>query len=257
MARYREHVTHVGSTVIRTGVITPHATPGPELEFTAMGRGRVVTHIAHVTGSAAAGNGDPTSPAALRTLTGEVYLNRAVEILRAEAVDVVGYASTTSAYVIGVEAEQAALSHLSQLTGLPLASTGSAAAHALGVLGVTRVALIGAPWFASELNDLGAAYFSSQGFEVVSSKSAQLPRDPDLIEPAAVVGWATRHVEDAAEAVFFGGNGFRTASAIKQLEAAIGRPVLTANQVLLWQLLAYAQADLDIDAYGRLFAFSP
>jgi maleate isomerase len=243
--------------VIRIGVITPHATPGPEVEFAAMAGPGVITRIAHVTGGAGAGNGDPTSPTSLLDLTGPPYLESAVERLRAELVDVVGYASTTSAYVIGADGEQAVLTRSSRLIGRPIASTGSAAVHALNALGVARVALVGAPWFTPEFNDLGIDYFSSQGFDVVSSVSAQLPHDPDLIDPAAVVSWASRHVEDAAEAVFLGGNGFRTAAAIKQLEAAIDRPVLTANQVLLWQLLALAQADLDIDGYGRLFACRP
>ncbi|MBO0816103.1 MAG: hypothetical protein J2P30_13305 [Actinobacteria bacterium] len=66
--------------------------------------------------------------------------------------------------------------------------------------------------------------------------------------------WASRHVADAAQAVFIGGNGFRAAGAIEALETAIGRPVLTSNQVLLWQLLAQVDAAFEIHGYGRLFA---
>jgi maleate isomerase len=50
------------------------------------------------------------------------------------------------------------------------------------------------------------------------------------------------------------GNGFRAAGAIEPVEAAIGRPVLTSNQVLLWQLLAQAGDTSEIHGYGRLFA---
>jgi len=34
----------------------------------------------------------------------------------------------------------------------------------------------------------------------------------------------------------------------------LGRPVLTANQVLLWNLLGQASASVEISGYGRLFA---
>jgi maleate isomerase len=64
-------------------------------------------------------------------------------------------------------------------------------------------------------------------------------------------------VSRAAEAVFIAGNGFRAAGAIGALEAALGRPVLTANQVLLWHLLAETGATCEVGGYGRLFTHDP
>jgi maleate isomerase len=245
-------------TVISVGVLTPHEVPGPEVEFAAMAPGRLVTRVVRITGAAEAGGSDgPVSPAALRALTSAPGLDRAVEQLLAGPVDVMGYASTTSAYTIGFDAEMAMVGRLSQLTGRPVAATCASAVLALRVLQVERVELVGAPWFDPEFNDLGAAYFASQGFDVVSSVSAGLSQDPGAVEPAAVCAWASRHVADAAQAIFIGGNGFRAAGAIEAVETAIGRPVLTSNQVLLWQLLAQADDTFEINGYGRLFARKP
>jgi maleate isomerase len=241
-------------TVIRVGVLTPHEVPGPEVEFAAMAPGQLATRVVRITGAAGGGSGGPVSPAALGPLTAAPALDRAAGQLLTDPVDVIGYASTTSAYTIGVRAETAMVSRLSQLTGRPVAATCASAVCALRFLEVERLALVGAPWFAREFNDLGAAYFASQGFDVVSSQSAGLSHDPDTVEPDAVCEWTSRHVANAAEAVFIGGNGFRAAGAIQALETAIGRPVLTSNQVLLWQLLAHADASLEINGYGRLFA---
>ena len=69
-----------------------------------------------------------------------------------------------------------------------------------------------------------------------------------------MVDWTLRHAPDEAEGVVFGGNGFRAAAAIDALERAIGRPVLTSNQVLLWSLLARADTAFEVAGYGRLFA---
>jgi maleate isomerase len=101
-----------------------------------------------------------------------------------------------------------------RLVGTPVAATCASAVLALRVLGVERIPLVDPPWFDSELNELGAAYFQSAGFDVVSSTSAALSRDADRIEPAAVHEWTSGHVSDDADGVFIGGNGFRAARAI-------------------------------------------
>ena len=243
--------------MIRIGVLTPHGVPGPEVEFAAMAPGRLATRVVRVTAEA---SGRPPSAAALDEITAATaapILKRAAGQLLTGPVDVIGYASTTSAYTIGFDAEMIMTSRLSQLTGRPVAATCASAVQALRVLRLERVALIGAPWFDPQFNELGAAYFASQGFDVVSSESAGLSHDPAAIEPAAVAAWISRHVADSAQAIFIGGNGFRVAGAIEALEATIGRPVLTSNQVLLWQLLAGAGDSFVIEGYGRLFTHNP
>ena len=234
------------------GVLTPHLTPGPELEFATMSARQVSARIARLASS------DPNSAEALRALTSPVTLTQAADALaNTNPYRAIGYASTTSAYVIGYDAETALMAQLSQHTGLPVASTGAAAVHALRAFEIERIALIGAPWFDPDYNRLGAAYFTSQGLEVVSSASANLPKDPDAIDPAAVAHWAAGHLDHAAQAVFIGGNGFRVAGAIKPLETSSDRLVLTANQVLLWQLLADTSTRLPITGYGQLFTHRP
>jgi maleate isomerase len=243
--------------VIRIGVLTPHAAIGPEEEFRAMAPGSVVARVVRVSDDAADGGArsePPTTPRGLRALAAAPLLDNAARLLATDEVHVVGYASTTSAYVIGVEDETALVSRLAAQLEVPVAATCASAVLALRALGVERVALVGAPWFEPQLNELGGAYFRSQGFDVVSSASADLPHDRRRIEPASVFAWTSRHVPDDAGGVFIGGNGFRAARAIEPLETALGRPVLTSNQVLLWNLLALVGGRVEISGYGRLFA---
>lgn len=235
--------------MITIGVLTPHAAPGPEVELPAIAPGSLVTRVARI-----AESDPPTTAPGLRALTTPTVLDRAADaLLLNDSIDAIAYASTTSAYAIGFEAETAMVSRLASRLALPVVSTCESAVLALRDLGVDRIALIGAPWFELELNELGAAYFRSQEFDVLSSRSAALSRDPAQIEPAAVLDWAIRHVPDNAEAIFIGGNGFRAAAAIGALESAIGRPVLESNQVLLWRILSQTGATLPIRGYGRLF----
>jgi maleate isomerase len=245
----------VAARVISVGILTPHAAAGPEEEFPAVAPGRIMTRVARIS-TKDAGTA-PASPLGLRMLMTAPLLDNAAELLARGPIDVVGYASTSSAYAVGYDEETAMVSGLSRQMRVPVVATCASAVLALRLLGVERIALVHPPWFDNELNELGASYFGSQGFEVVASTSASLPPDPRRIQPSGVFEWTSRHVPDDAEAVFIGGNGFRAASAIEPLEFAIGRPVLESNQVLLWSLLAQAGVTFGIRGYGQLFAQEP
>ena len=242
--------------VISIGLLTPHAAPGPEVELPPMAPGRVVARVSRILppGDAVSAPGaPPTSPSGLRALAVPSALDEAASAFAGGSVDVIGYASTSTGYALGFHAETTMLERLSQRWALPVAGTSVAAVAALRAVGVKRLALVHPPWFDAELNDLGTAYFRSQGFEVVSSDSAGLPNDPSRIEPGAIIDWISSRLRDDAEAVFIGGTGFRAAQAIDALEERLGRPVLESNQVLLWSILAQVHADVEVGGYGRLF----
>jgi maleate isomerase len=239
-------------------VITPHAAEGAEAEFPAIAAGRIETSLVRLAGDDAAGAGGGASERASlggRAMT-DPRLDEAAERLAAGGINALAYASTSYAYAAGFADEAAMVSRLSRLAGIPVAATCVSAVLALRTLDIGRLALVHLPWFDDALNELGAAYFRSQGLHVVSSASADLPDDPRQIEPADVCHWTSLNVGGDAEAVFIGGNGFPAAGAIEPLELAIRRPVLTANQVLLWSLLAVAGAAFSITGYGQLLARS-
>ena len=165
---------------VHIGVLTPHQAVGPDAEFPAMAPGQITTRLVRLPSNEQHGcrASGPTSPSLLAALTKSRSLEDAARTLATKPIDVVAFASTTSGYAIGFEAETAMVARLSQLTGLPAAATCTSAVHALHVLGIERIALIGASWFDPEHNDLGSEYFTAQGFQVVSSQSADLPQDP-------------------------------------------------------------------------------
>lgn len=89
----------------------------------------------------------------------------------------------------------------------------------------------------------------------VSLQPDHLPSGQTLIRPKDLYNWLAGHVTDDAEAVVVGGNGSRAVGMLEQLEETLGRPVLTANQVLLWAALHVAHSSADaVTGYGRLFA---
>jgi maleate isomerase len=238
------------------GVVTPHAAPGPEVELPAMTRGRVATAVFRTTSRQAASpatSRTATPPhAELRASTTSAVLDRAAVELRGKPLAAVAHASTTSGYLIGQEDEATLLDRLSQRFEVPAVASCATAAAALRTHGVARVQLVHPPWFDNDFDELGAAYFRSQGFDAVTTKAADLPGDPAHVEPQDVIDWVERHVQNRAQAVFLAGNGFRAAETVEELELRTGRLVLEANQVLLWGILAATGSEWDITGHGRL-----
>jgi maleate isomerase len=181
-----------------------------------------------------------------------------VELLAGLAPRVILFAFTSSSYALGADTDKAVRARLEARSGkIPVLFTCPAATEALRILGARRIALIHPPWFTEEMNAQGANYFGSQGFEVVRSTRISPSRSFTEVPPGEVYEWTKRNVPDQADAVFIGGNGLRAIGAIHALEKALRRPVLTANQVLLWQALGLVGVASKVTQYGRVFTRQP
>jgi maleate isomerase len=245
--------------MITVCVLTPHAAVGPESEWPRMAPAHVRTTISRLRnpGSVPRNDGQPASSDDLRALATPEALDEAASALPPGSFDVLAWASTSSGYVIGYDAESALVERLRTRWAVPVCATSASVVSALRWHRIDRISLVHPPWFGQEQNQLGIMYFQSQGFDVVDARLADLPNDPDQMEPAMVVEWVSQHVSDRAEAVILGGNGFRAAGAVQELEDRHGRLVLEANQVLLWSVLRSVQVSVDIHGYGVLFENPP
>jgi maleate isomerase len=244
---------------VRIGLLVPHADVGPESEFAAMAPPEVAIHAARVPfGAMAQGGGmDPTIPLApVRAFAEPPHVDEATELLVAAPVHVVAFGFTSSAYVIGFAEEEAMIERLEgRSRGVPVVTPCRSAIEALRTLAVKRIALFDPPWFDDDLSARGRRYFEAGGCAVVRSGPCRLPSAQAAITPGALHEEVVPQVPDDAEAVVIGGNGFRAVGAIAPLEESLGRPVLTANQALLWGALRAAGAPTSsVNGYGRVFA---
>jgi maleate isomerase len=240
--------------LISVGVLTPHLAPGAEAELPDMASGHVRVETSRI-GDDLSGtwcNAGSTSADDLRAQAGAGVLDEAASALL-PAVDVLAFASTSSGYALGYDAECALVERLRERWELPVCASSLSAVSALRSRRVERISLVHPPWFGSSLNDLGVEYFRSQGFEVVDARLAELPEDPKQVEPAMVVEWVAQQLCPRAEAVFIGGNGLRAARAVHPLERRTGRFVLEANQVLLWSVLENLESRVAVRGFGKLF----
>jgi maleate isomerase len=234
--------------VARLGVLTPHFDPVPETEMAAIAPAGVSLHAARVrwNGGARAFADPPHVDEATALLAGEGPRN-----LNPNAIL---FAFTSSSYALGREADAQVRSRLEQLSrGIPVIFTCDAALEALRLLSVHRVSLIHPPWFSETASEQGRAYFSDQGFDIVYCAPMAPSRSLTEVDPKEVFAFVSEHTPSSAEAVFVGGNGLRVAGAIEALEAQLGRPVISANQVLLWSALRSLGHAARAEHYGTIF----
>ena len=242
----------------RIGVLTPELDVCPEAEFRALAGAAISIHAARVRQKTY----DPRETAdrtiaidRVRAFAEPPLVDDAAESLAAAPLHAIAYCFTSSSYVRGAVDDAALKSRLEKRTrGIPVVITATAAIAALSALSVQRLALFSPPWFSPELDQQGARYFESQGFEVIHSGPVGLPPDQQAIQPVELYDWIRTRVPERAEAVFIGGNGLRAVGVIKALEEALNRPVLTANQVAFWQALVLMGAGARIVDYGQVFS---
>lgn len=235
-----------GANLTRIGLLVPGPDITPESEIAAMNRGRASVFASRMPIQfTRAGLTDPT------------HADSALELLKGVRPRAILYAATSTSYFLDVEGEKAFRSRLeTRALSVPVIFPAAATTDALRVLGIGRIALVHPPWFSDEMHELGPSYFQARGFDVVSSTRIKPPRRLSEVSPDEVYRWIVANTPPRAEAVVQAGNGLRTIGAIDALEAALGRPVITANQAMFWRGLRVAGVTDTLAGYGRLFAIT-
>ncbi|GAA1355159.1 maleate cis-trans isomerase family protein [Streptomyces beijiangensis] len=177
-----------------------------------------------------------------------------VEELRLSGAEAVVWACTSGSFVYGREGAQEQIRALARSAGLPASSTSFAFAHAVRALGASRVAV--AATYPEDVAGLFADFLKAGGVEVVSSRSS------GIITAAEVGTWGRDEVLELAlagdareaEVVLLPDTALHTAAYLRELEQVLGKPVLTANQVSVWEGLRLAERRVWSKTLGRLFA---
>lgn len=180
-----------------------------------------------------------------------------VEELRLSGAEAVVWACTSASFVFGWEGAHDQVRNLARAAGLPASSTSFAFAHALREVGATRVAI--AATYPDDVAGHFSAFLKDAGAEVVSVRGS------GIITAAEVGTWGRDEVlalaregdHADAQALLLPDTALHTAAYVREVEEAIGKPVLTANQVTVWEALRLTSRRLNAPALGSLFTKEP
>ncbi|AZM46209.1 decarboxylase [Streptomyces sp. WAC 06738] len=190
---------------------------------------------------------------ALLEMGSAARLAAGVDQLKAQGAQAVVWACTSASFVYGPEGAARQVAELSETAGLPASSTSFAFARAVAELGVRRVAV--AATYPEDVAELFAVFLKAGGAEVTSTRGS------GIITAAEVGTWARDEVLELAragdhpdaQAVLLPDTALHTAAYVAEVEAALGKPVLTANQVTVWEGLRLLGRRATEPALGRLF----
>ncbi|MFE2568280.1 maleate cis-trans isomerase family protein [Streptomyces mirabilis] len=194
---------------------------------------------------------------ALREMGSAVRLSAGVEELRLSGAEAVVWACTSGSFVYGWEGAHEQVRALARAAGLPASSTSFAFVHAVREVGARRVAI--AATYPQDVADLFAAFLREAGVEVVSSRAS------GIITAAEVGTWGEAEVLELAragdhpdaDAVLLPDTALHTAAHLSALEKDLSKPVLTANQVTVWEALRLADRKVNAPTLGTLFTKEP
>ncbi len=148
---------------------------------------------------------------------------------------VTAYACTSGSFVGGLDGEGALMAAMHDAGAPAAVTTSGALLAALRHLDLTRIAT--ATPYVVELTVGLSSFLAEAGVEVVAAAGFGLISDIWTV-PYDVTARLVRDTNtDDAQAVFISCTNLPTYDVIATLEAELGKPVLTANQVTIWSAL--------------------
>ncbi|MFE0347965.1 aspartate racemase/maleate isomerase family protein [Streptomyces griseoluteus] len=184
-------------------------------------------------------------------------LTAAMEGLRLTGAEAVVWTSPAGGFAHGWKGAHTEATELARQAGLPASSTSLGFVHAAQALGVRKVAVAHA--HPPKTAALFRAFLADGGLEVTGAEEVDALTAERAAEGDEAELLALARAADTldAEAVLLPDTSLRTAAHLSALEAALGKPVLTASQVSVWEGLRLADRRLHTDTLGALFTREP
>jgi len=228
----------------RVGMIVPSVNAVIEPDYARLGLPGVSFHVSRVMLR-------ETTPEGLRAMNAGV--EQAAGLIASVTPDVVAFACTSGSFIDGEAALARQLQSLESIVGCPVVATSRCIVESLNALDIRRVAL--ATPYLDEVNEAERAFLQSHGFEVAGVEGMGLSgKAIREVPPETVADLVRRADRPEAQAIFVSCTDFRALEIAGRMEAELGKPVLTSNQVTLWGILRALNMQAPIAGYGSLLA---
>jgi maleate isomerase len=195
-------------------------------------------------------NSGPITAQTLRA-TAEHITQAASRILPETRLDAVVYGCTAGAAAIG-QTKVVKLLRRARPAAACLSPL-SAATAAMRHLGIERPCILTPN--VPELHEAIVRHFTEEGFTVTGSTGLGIREDADItrVAPRVLVELAQQLCAPEADGLLVCCTSLRASGVIDTLEERLGRPVVTSNQALVWELARQLDLPPAATRQGRLF----
>jgi len=227
----------------RIGLLLPSSNTTQEPEFSRILPEGVTLHVARLP---------------LRTVDADSAA-RIVEDIEAEShkladadVDAIVLAATAPSSRNGIGYDRQLIARIEDASSRKATTASTASIQALTELGVQRL-VIAAPW-TDAVNKIAAAFIEASGFSVLAHRALGHASNLEIgrLEEQHAFELGAAVDQPDAQAIMLACGNWRTLGIVERLEAAIGKPVLTTNQVSLWAVLRLAGYHAPVFGWGCL-----
>jgi len=180
-------------------------------------------------------------------------LEAGVRALAGFELDAVVWACTSGSFIFGWDGATDQVKAVAEAAGVPASSTSFAFTSALGHLGIRKVAV--AATYPQEVADRFVEFLGRAGVEVVAlgCQGIITAAEVGTLGRQDVLDFVAANDHPDAEAVLVPDTALHTVAWLDELEARVGKPVLTANQVSVWAGLRLAGDLVPRGGLGTLF----
>lgn len=175
------------------------------------------------------------------------------EALRPAKPDSVLWACTSGSFVFGWDGARRQADALADRLGVPASSTSIAFVNAVRALGVRRVAV--AASYPADVARRFVHFLAAGGVEVTCMQSHGIATAKEVgsLDRFDVISMVEGADTRDAEALLIPDTAMHSLAWLDELEATAGMPVLTANQVTIWEGCALVGEPPRLDCLGTLF----
>lgn len=208
---------------------------------------RVELPVAHVYGT------DLHAVPELMDLGSPERLAQGAALLAPQQPAAVVWACTSGSFVFGPAGAADQVQRLAAVAGVPASSTSFAFTNACAALGCARVAV--AASYPRDVAELFVNFLAAHDITVEAMGSAGIDTAAEvgLLTSEQVRVLALRNDDPAADALLIPDTAMHTVAQVGELEKLLGKPVLTANAVTVWEGLRIAGIARSTTGLGMLF----
>lgn len=190
---------------------------------------------------------------ALLDIGGAGVLEEGARQLRALDVQAAIWACTSGSFVFGWDGAEQQVAGVRIAAGVPASSTSFAFVEAMRHIGARRVAV--AATYPADVAERFTAFLGSAGAEVVAlgCRGIITAAEVGTLGRDEVLAFAAANDDPRADAVLIPDTALHTVAWLDDLEEHLGKPVLTANQVSVWEGLRLAGDQRPRRGLGTLF----